>query len=89
MTKDARKKLEPIVEIGIFMGYIDTPHNYRVYFPNNKMTFVRRDIKFDEEKSMWFSLKRELDFHADEELLVPKNEPQHVEQPHAKDHGVE
>ena len=29
-----------------------------------------------------------MDFHADEELLVPKNEPQDVEQPHAEDHGV-
>ena len=35
------------------------------------------------------SLERELDLHADEELLVPKNETQDVEQPHAKDHGVE
>ena len=26
--------------------------------------------------------------HADEELLVPKDEPQDVEQPHAEDHGV-
>ena len=34
------------------------------------------------------SLERELDLHVDEELLVPKNEPQDVEQPHAKDHGV-
>ena len=37
---------------------------------------------------MRVSLERELDFHAKEELLVPKNEPQDVEQPHAKDHGV-
>ena len=41
VTKDARKKLEPTNEIGIFMGYNDTPHNYRVYFPNNKMIVVR------------------------------------------------
>ena len=34
------------------------------------------------------SLDRDLDFHADEELLVPKNEPQYAEQPHAKDRGV-
>ena len=31
------------------------------------------------EKAMRFSLERELDLHADEELLVPKNEPQDVE----------
>ena len=52
VTKDTTKKLEPIVEIGIFLGYIDTPHKYQVYFPNNRMTVVRRDIKFEEEKAM-------------------------------------
>ena len=30
VTKDARKKLEPTVEIGIFVGYTKTPNNYRV-----------------------------------------------------------
>ena len=37
---------------------------------------------------MQFSLERELDLHAEEEILVPKDEPQEVEQPHAKYHGV-
>ena len=27
VTKDARKKLEPTAEVGIFFGYIETPHN--------------------------------------------------------------
>ena len=48
VTKDARKKLEPTVEIGIFVGYTDTPCYYRVYFQNRRMTVVRQDIKFDE-----------------------------------------
>ena len=34
------------------------------------------------------SLERELDFHVEEELLVPKDEPQDVEQPHVEDHVV-
>jgi len=34
------------------------------------------------------SLERELDLHANEELLVPKDEPKDVEQPHEEDHGV-
>ena len=34
------------------------------------------------------SLEREMDLHADEEIFVPKNEPQDVEKPHAEDHGV-
>ena len=89
VTKDSRKKLEPTTEIGIFVGYIDTPHNYRVYFPNNMMVFVRRDIKFDEEKAMLLALERALDLHVEEELLVPNNEPQYVDKPHVEDHGVE
>ena len=34
-------------------------------------------------------LERELDLHEEEEQLVPKDEPQDVEQPHGEDHGVE
>ena len=81
VTKDARKKLESTVEVGVFVGYTETPHNYRVYFPDNRMTVVRWDIKFHEEKAMKLSLERELHLHAEEELLVPKDEPQDVDQP--------
>ena len=40
------------------------------------------------EKAMQLSLERELDFHADRELLVPKDEPQDVEQQQDEDHVV-
>ena len=60
VTKDERKILEPISELGIFVGYNDTPHNYRVYLPSHKMKIVHRDVKFDEEKAMRCSLEREL-----------------------------
>ena len=40
VTKDARKKLEPTTEVGIFVGYTDTPHNYHVYFPDSRKTVV-------------------------------------------------
>ncbi len=89
VTKDARKKLELTTEVGIFVGYTDTPHNYRVYLPDSGKTVVRRDIKFQEEKAMKCSLERELHLHADEELLVPKDELQDVDQPQDKVHGVE
>jgi hypothetical protein len=89
VTKDARKKLEPTAEVGIFVGYTKTPHNYHVYFPNSKMTVMQRDIKLDEGKAMRLSLKRELDLHAEEELLVPKYESQDVDQPHEEVHGLE
>jgi hypothetical protein len=89
VTKVARKKMEPNAEVWIFLGYTKIPHNYRVYFPNNRMTIVRRDIKFDEGKAMQLSLERELDLHAEEELLVPKDDSQDVDQPHEEVHGVE
>ena len=50
--------------------------------------FVQLDIKFYEGKAMRLSLERELDLHAEEEILVPEDEPQDVEQPHEEDHGV-
>ena len=40
VTKDARKKLEPTAEVEIFVGYTETPHKYRVYFPNIQMIVV-------------------------------------------------
>jgi len=81
--------LELTEEVGIFVGYTDTPHNYRVYFPDSGKTVVRQDIKFQEEKAMKCSLERELHLHADEELLVPKDELQYVDQPQGEVHGVE
>ena len=71
------------------MGYTETPHNYRVYFPDSRKTGVRRDIKFHEEKAMKCLLEREPHLHADEELLVPKDELQDVDQPQEEVHGVE
>ena len=46
VMKNARKKLEPTAEVGMFVGYTDTPHNYCVYFPDSGKTVVRRDIIF-------------------------------------------
>ena len=60
VTKDAWKKLEPTVDLGIFVGYTDTPHNYQVYLPTSWRIVVRRDLKFDEQKAMQVSLEREL-----------------------------
>ena len=60
VTKDTRKKLDLTTEFGIFVGYTDTPHNYRVYFPDSRKTVVRRDMKFQEEEAMQCSLEREL-----------------------------
>lgn len=72
VTKDAQKKIKPIAELGIFVGYTDTPHNCRVYMLTSQMTMVCRYIRFDEEKFMRVSLEGELDLHVDEEHLAPK-----------------
>ena len=74
VTKDAWKKLEPTTELGILVGYTDTPHNYRVYFPTSWRIVVHKDLKFDEQKAMRVSLERELQLQAVEELLVLKEE---------------
>jgi len=82
VTKDERKPLEPTTELGIFVGYTDTPHNYRVYLPSHRMIMVH-NVNFHELKVMRCSLERELELHADEELLAPKEEPHNdVEHPH-------
>ena len=38
---------------------------------------------------MRLSLEREIELHAEEELLVPKDESQDVDQPHEEVRGVE
>jgi len=81
VTKNARKKLEMTVEVGIFFGYTETPYNYHAYFPNIRMNVMQQDIKFNEGKYMRLSLERELDLHAKEEMLVPKDESLDVDQP--------
>ena len=74
VTQDAWKKLDPTAELGILVGYTNTPHNYRVLFFTNQRAVVRRDLKFDEKKAMQVSLERDLKLHAEEEILVPKEE---------------
>ena len=46
VTKDARKKLELTTEVEIFLGYTETPHNYCVYLPDNRMSVCRNYITY-------------------------------------------
>eukprot|EP00253_Pinus_taeda_P029326 PITA_29326 len=51
---------------------------------------VCRDVNFNEDKAMRFSLEREIQLHVDEEILAPKEEPQDdVEQTHVEEQRVE
>lgn len=40
VSKESRNKLEPTIELGLFVGYTKTPHNYHVYFPSIRMIVV-------------------------------------------------
>ena len=71
VMKDARKKLEPTAEVGIFVGYTDTPQNYRVYLLDSRKTIVRWDIKFHEEKAMKMSLERDRKASCRERVSSP------------------
>ena len=86
VTKDAQKIIEPTVELGIFVGYTNTPHNYRVYLPTSRRIVVHKDLKFYEQKDMQVSIQTKLQLQVVEELLVPKEEePQtDVEQLHVE-----
>jgi len=75
VTKDARKKQLKSAMLGIFVGHIDPPHNYRVFMSSHRMKFVCRDVKFNEENAMTCTLERELQLHEDEVILAPKEEP--------------
>jgi len=52
VTKDAQNKLDTTTELGILVGYIDTPNNYLVFLPASQRTVVHRDMKFDEQRAM-------------------------------------
>lgn len=49
--RDFRKKFKLAAELGVFLGYKETPNNYHVYLPSLRMTVVQRDVKYDEDKS--------------------------------------
>ena len=48
---EKRTKLEPTAEKGIFVGYDETSKAYHIYIPVRKLTVVRQDVKFEEEKA--------------------------------------
>ena len=53
---DTRKKLDPFGEKGLLVGYSNISKAYRVYIPTRRRIIVRRDVQFDEERSLWRSL---------------------------------
>ena len=49
VPSEKRKKLEPIAERGIFVGYDETLKAFRIYLPALRKVFVRREVRFEEE----------------------------------------
>ena len=43
--------MEPTADKGIFVGYDGISKSYRIYIPARKQAVVRRDVKFEEDKS--------------------------------------
>ncbi len=70
VTMDAWKNIETTTELGIFVGYTNTPQNYWVYLPSNRMTVVHRYVNFDEGNAMRCSLERELQLDAYGDILA-------------------
>ena len=58
------------------MRYVESTHNYSVYFPSLRMKIVHMDVKFYEEKAMGCSLERYLQFHSKLNILALKEDPQ-------------
>jgi hypothetical protein len=44
-----RKKLEPMTERGIFVGYSETSKAFYSYLPSLRKTVLRRDVRFEED----------------------------------------
>ena len=49
VTKEKRAKLEPSEKKGIFVGYGESPKDYRIYVPGQRYIEVSRDVIFHEE----------------------------------------
>ena len=79
VTRDANKKIESKTELDIFVGYTDTPHNYRVYLLTSRMSVVCRDVRFDKEKATRDSLERDLEINSVEEILSFKFEESQID----------
>lgn len=57
VSKYIKNKIELTIEMGFFVRYIKTLHNYRVYFSSSKVIVMSIDVNCDEEKAMRLSLE--------------------------------
>jgi hypothetical protein len=51
VPSEKRKKMEPMAERGIFVGYSETSKAFCVYLPSLRKTVLRRDVRFEEDRA--------------------------------------
>jgi hypothetical protein len=49
VPSEKRKKLEPMIERGLFFGYSETSKAFCIYLPSLRKNFLRRDVIFEED----------------------------------------
>jgi transposase InsO family protein len=76
VSSNIKKKLEPAIVKGIFVGYSETAKAYRVYVSTLRRTVIRRDVRFEEGRAIRKSLDHEQIVVEDEEKYAPKQEAQ-------------
>jgi hypothetical protein len=74
VPSEKKTKLEVTTEKGIFVGYNGTSKAYHVYIPALRKTVVRRDVKFEEDKSLKKALDTGPTTPRDQELKTLKGE---------------
>jgi hypothetical protein len=52
IPSEKRTKLEATAEKGIFVGYSETSKAHRIYIPAFRKTLVKRDVKFEEDRTL-------------------------------------
>ena len=69
--------MEATGERGIFVGYDETSKAFRIYLPAQRKVVVRREVKFEEEKSFKWSLDSEMeDQHGTTQLTAQSSASQ-------------
>jgi hypothetical protein len=74
VPSEKRTKLEATAEKGIFIGYSETSKAYRVYILALRKTVVRRDVKFEEDRTLKKAHGTVPAIAGDQELETQKEE---------------
>ena len=82
VPSEKRKNLEATGERGIFVCYDDTSNSFRIYLLAHRKVMVRRDVRFEEEKSFRRSLDSEMeDQQSTPQVIVQSSASQSTRSP--------